>query len=125
MAQFQKAIELDPNQPRARYFLALAKEQSGQEKGALEDYITLANSAPANEPWQIDVRKQAAGLAKKLGVDLDSPVEGKNRCAGGGRFLWPDHGPNVRCVGPAAGRASANDRRHGGRPRREVAGEPR
>ena len=75
LAEFQKAIALDPNQPRARYFLALAKEQSGQEKAALEDYIALANSAPASEAWQIDVRKQAAALAKKLGVDLDSRLK--------------------------------------------------
>src|SRR5688572_20801755 len=34
---FAKALELDPRDPRARYFLAVQKDLRGDHKGAIED----------------------------------------------------------------------------------------
>lgn len=67
---FDKAISLDPKEPRARFFLSLYKAQNGQEKTALEEWIALANGGPANAPWQGDVRSRIQLLALKLGVNV-------------------------------------------------------
>jgi cytochrome c-type biogenesis protein CcmH len=68
-AQFDQALALDKSEPRARYFLGLWKSQNGQEKQALEDWITLANGGPADAPWQGELRAAIAKLSAKLGVD--------------------------------------------------------
>ena len=69
---FEETLKLDPAEPRARYFLGLWKSQNGQEKGALEDWIKLAGSAPADAPWQSELRSAIDKLAGKLGVDVSS-----------------------------------------------------
>ncbi|WP_143084898.1 hypothetical protein [Novosphingobium sp. CF614] len=68
--EFEKALALDPAEPRTRYFLALWKAQNGQEKSALEEWIALANSGPADASWQGDVRRQITQVAAKLKVDV-------------------------------------------------------
>lgn len=70
MASFDKAIAIDPKEPRARYFLALWQAQNGQEKEALDAWIALANGGPADAPWQADVRRQIAETSGKLGIDV-------------------------------------------------------
>lgn len=75
-AAFDKAIALDPAEPRARYFEGLYKAQNGQEKAALEDWIALVNSASADAPWLADVRAEAMQLASKLGLDVSGRMTG-------------------------------------------------
>jgi len=72
---FEKAVSLDPNEPRARYFLALWKAQNGQGKVALDEWIALANQGPANAPWQGDVRSQIAKESARLGIDVTSRLK--------------------------------------------------
>jgi cytochrome c-type biogenesis protein CcmH len=67
---FDKAIAADPSEPRARYFEALWLAQHGQEKAALDKWIALAGSAPADAPWQADLRRQIGQTAAKLEVDV-------------------------------------------------------
>jgi len=74
-AAFQKAVSLDPGEPRARHFLALWKSQNGQEKAALEEWIALANSGLPDAPWQADVRRRIDATAKSLGVDIASRLK--------------------------------------------------
>lgn len=72
---FQRAIALDPKEPRARYFLALAQAQHGAEKPALDTLVALSNEGPADAPWQTDVRHQITTLSAKLGVDVSSRLK--------------------------------------------------
>jgi cytochrome c-type biogenesis protein CcmH len=65
---FDKAIIADPAEPRARYFEALWMAQHGQEKQALDKWIALARSAPADAAWQADLRRQIGETSAKLGV---------------------------------------------------------
>jgi len=74
-AAFEKAVSLDPAEPRARHFIALWKAQNGQEKTALDEWIALANSGMADAPWQADVRRRIAETAKKLGLDVSSRLK--------------------------------------------------
>ena len=74
-AAFERAIAIDPAEPRARYFLALWQAQHGQEKEALEKWIALANGGPADAPWQADLRRQIGETSRKLGVDVSGRLK--------------------------------------------------
>jgi cytochrome c-type biogenesis protein CcmH len=74
-AAFDKAIGLDPAEPRARYFLALWQAQHGQEKQALDKWLELTNSAPADAAWQPDLRRQITTTAARLGVDVSGRIK--------------------------------------------------
>ena len=67
---FQKAIALDPADPRARYFLAVAKDISGDHKGAINDWIALLKDTPAGAPWEADVRRIVTDVAAKEKIDI-------------------------------------------------------
>lgn len=69
-AEFDKALALDPAEPRARYFAALFQSQYGDEKGALDNWIALANSGAPDAPWQAEVRGKIAEVSGKLGIDV-------------------------------------------------------
>lgn len=81
---FDDALKQDPKDPRARYFKGLAKEQSGDKKSAVEDWLAiLKESAPA-EPWWAELRKRTAELGKEIGVDLSGlPPEPAGSASGG------------------------------------------
>ncbi len=72
---FDTAIRLDPNEPRARFFLSLYKAQNGSERDALDEWIALANSSPSDLPWQADIRQRIGKLAAKLGVDTSGRLK--------------------------------------------------
>lgn len=55
--------------PRSRYYLALAKLQDGDVKGALDAWVALAAEAPADAEWLDLVRRRIAQAAKALGID--------------------------------------------------------
>ena len=76
---FTKALTIDPSEPRARYFVALWLAQNGQEKQALEKWLLLANSSPAEASWQPDLRARIAETAKKLGVDVSARLVGSSQ----------------------------------------------
>lgn len=67
---FAKVNKADPADPRARYFLAVAKGQGGDKRGALDDLVTLLNSAPADASWAPELRPIVEANARALGVDL-------------------------------------------------------
>lgn len=69
-AAFQTALRADPADPRARYFLAVQKDQSGDQAGAMADWIEIINSAPADAPWAGEVRRFVEDLARERGIDL-------------------------------------------------------
>ena len=74
-ASFDTAISLDPSEPRARYFQALWLAQNGQEKKGLDQLVALANSAPADAPWQADVRAKIKEISGKLGIDVSGQLK--------------------------------------------------
>ena len=64
-AAFEKALALDAKDPRARYFLAVAKDISGDHKGAIDDWFALL--------------RYAAGCAVGGGCP---PIDQRSRCQG-------------------------------------------
>ncbi|MBV9331599.1 MAG: c-type cytochrome biogenesis protein CcmI [Alphaproteobacteria bacterium] len=69
-ADFDSALAINPADPRARYFLALFKEQHGDHAAAMHDWVSLLQSAPAHAPWLAAVRHFVDGVARAHGEDL-------------------------------------------------------
>jgi cytochrome c-type biogenesis protein CcmH len=69
-AAFEKAAALNAKDPRARYFLGVSKDMSGDHKGAIEDWIALLKETPPGAPWEADVRKLIADVAAKQKIDV-------------------------------------------------------
>ena len=67
---FNGALALEAKNPKARYFVALALEQTGKKKEALDGWLGLLAEPMADEPWAADLRQRAQSLARELGVTL-------------------------------------------------------
>lgn len=69
-AAFRKALELDPRDPRARYFLAVQKDLAGDHKGAVESWLALLKDTPPGAPWEADLRRTIEQSAAKHRIAL-------------------------------------------------------
>jgi cytochrome c-type biogenesis protein CcmH len=67
---FRRALAIDPADPRARYYLAVAKDQAGDHAGAMADWIAMLKTAPADAPWVPEVRAFVEKTARERGIDL-------------------------------------------------------
>lgn len=73
-AAFERVLEVRPGDPRARYYLGLARAQAGDDEGALERWAALVADSPADAPWLPTVRRQAEAAADRLGRDLSEAL---------------------------------------------------
>ncbi len=64
------ALKIDPDNPRSRFLLGLEKEQNGQAKLAIDDWIAMLKSAPTDADWYDDVRGRVVELAISSGIDV-------------------------------------------------------
>lgn len=83
LALFKQAASANPSDPRAGFYKALAKEQSGDRAGALADFKTLAETAPADAPWLTVVDANIADLSQQLGLPIPTPRTPTPRAAPG------------------------------------------
>lgn len=67
---FDKAIALDPKDPRARYFLAVKKDIGGDHKGAIEDWFALLADTPQGAPWEADLRRTIEQVGQIHKIDV-------------------------------------------------------
>jgi cytochrome c-type biogenesis protein CcmH len=81
---FSKAVELDPLEPRAQYYLGVAEVEAGKKDAAIARWKKLLGAAPKDAPWR-------AGLEAEL-----SQVENPDKAAA------TAPGPNAAQVGAAA-----------------------
>ncbi len=68
-AVFLQALNLDPKEPTARFFLALAKAQQGDLDGALTAWIALERDSPPDVPWRQSLSENIDKAARQLGKD--------------------------------------------------------
>lgn len=66
---FETALDGDPGDPRARYFLALADYQAGYQQDALDAWSALARESSADAPWLPTVLARVTETARDLGHD--------------------------------------------------------
>ena len=71
---FQKMLKLQPGQPQARFWLALAREQDGELSEALAEYKAILAAAPADAPWRSSVEQRVAEVSRRQpGAGKDAP----------------------------------------------------
>lgn len=70
LTAFRGALRADPQDPRARYFVAVEMDQRGEREAAMTAWIDLINSAPAGAPWAAEVRTFVEDLARERGQDI-------------------------------------------------------
>jgi len=69
---FDKAIALDPKDPRARYFIAVAQDIGGDHKGAIDGWLALLADTPSGAPWETDVRRLIGEVGAKEKIEVAS-----------------------------------------------------
>src|SRR5579862_3228020 len=94
---FRAALKENPGDSRAKYYLALYKDQSGDHNGAMADWITLIRSAPPDAPWLPDVREFVEKVARDRGLDISAR-------------LPPEPSPGSRGSGPTPAQVEAANR---------------
>lgn len=73
-ASFRKALALDPKDFRARYFIAVRKNESGDHKAAINDLIGVLRDSPAGAPWEQPVRDLITRISTENGIDVAGRV---------------------------------------------------
>jgi cytochrome c-type biogenesis protein CcmH len=61
-AAFDRALERDPQLPKARFFVAIATEQDGKRDEAVALWKALLADSPADAPWRPTVEQRLAAL---------------------------------------------------------------
>ncbi len=67
---FEKALAIDPKEPRSRFYLGLASAQSGEPHAALAAWEALAANSPPDAPWLPQLDEQIAKLKETIGPVL-------------------------------------------------------
>lgn len=61
VAAFRKALELDPKEPRAQFFIALARAQEGKLEEARNLWSQMVSELPQNSPWHAVAQEALSG----------------------------------------------------------------
>lgn len=115
-AAFETARRLDPADARSRFFLALGKEQQGNVKGAVDDWIALLNESPADAPFAPRLREIITESAQKGGIDISGRITAPAPVAAASQIAPPGGVPPTPMRGPtpeqvaAAQQMDPNDR---------------
>lgn len=69
---FKSAIADDPRNPRARFYLGLARVQAGDAAAGLQQWLDLAAESPPDAPWLATLNEQIAAVAQENGVSAET-----------------------------------------------------
>ncbi len=64
---FEAELARNPDDPRARFYLALAAEQAGKFREALDGYLDLGRDSTADAPWLPQLRERIRVVAMQIG----------------------------------------------------------
>jgi cytochrome c-type biogenesis protein CcmH len=67
---FEQVLRENPDDPRARFFNAMARYQAGFREDALEQWAALAKDAPPGAPWLPAVTERIRRTAGEVGADV-------------------------------------------------------
>lgn len=109
---FQRAASLNPRDPRARYFLAVARDLKGEHQGAIDDWLALLRDTPPGAPWETDLRRTIEQVGKinqievapRLAALRPAPASPAPVALTGGNAI---PGPSAEDLHAAAGMAPA------------------
>lgn len=109
---FRKAGELDPRDPRTRYFLGVQKDLEQDHEGAIASWVALLADTPPGAPWERDLIRTIEQVGKINGIEVETRIAS----AMSGRVAVPQAGAQG-LPGPtqqqlaAAGSISPNEQR--------------
>ncbi|TIX50990.1 tetratricopeptide repeat protein [Alteraurantiacibacter aquimixticola] len=72
---FRRSVALDPGNPRARYFLAVQRDLSGDNDGAIADWLALLADTPPGAPWETDLIRTISQVGQREEIDLQPRIE--------------------------------------------------
>lgn len=112
LAAFEKAVALDAQDPRARYFLAAKKDLDKDHEGAIAAWLDLLADTPPGAPWEADLVRTIEQVGKMNQIDVAARLAKaqENRtpailAPGSGSVAGDAASPNVR--GPSAAEVAA------------------
>lgn len=68
---FDKALALDPKNPRARYFRALSLDLAGQHRRALRAWFAQLSETPPDAPYASDIRAVIRSVGKRHHIEVE------------------------------------------------------
>ena len=74
VSAFERAVSLDPKDPRARYFLGVRKDLGGDHEGAIADWLKLLGDTPPGAPWDADLRRTIEQVGKINKIEVADRV---------------------------------------------------
>ncbi len=112
LAAFQKAVSLDRQDPRARYFLAAKKDIDKDHEGAVAAWLALLAESPQGAPWETDLVRTIEQVGQMNKIDVAPRIavaQGARKpvllAPGSGSVAGDAASPNVR--GPSAAEVAA------------------
>lgn len=78
VAAFEKAVAIDPTDPRARYFLMVQKDLAGDHEGAIEGWLKLLSESPAGAPWESDLIQTIQQVGKMNDIAVTDRIAKAN-----------------------------------------------
>jgi cytochrome c-type biogenesis protein CcmH len=70
LAAFRTSVARDPKDPRGRYFMAVARDLTGDHIGAIGDWAALLNDTPPGAPWEADLRRTIIQVGQINKIDV-------------------------------------------------------
>lgn len=82
-AAFDKALALDPKDPRARYFHAVRRDLGGEHEAAVGEWLALLADTPADAPWHDDLVRTIEQVGKINKIDVAPRIAAAQKQAPG------------------------------------------
>ncbi len=99
---FRRAVSIDPGNPRARYFLAVEKDLSGNHEGAIADWLSLLADTPPLAPWESNLVRTIEQVGELHDIDVADRIE----TASSARNILPMQ-PGMTVPGPTTEQMAA------------------
>jgi cytochrome c-type biogenesis protein CcmH len=113
-AVFAQALRLDPKDARGRFFVGLAKAQTGDKTAALDEWVAILNETDADEPWVSDLMQRVTELGQQTGVDVSARLHRSKPTGSGGPLAMlqrQETAPDATIAAPKSGPDAADLRK--------------
>ena len=75
LSAFRKAVEIEPSDPRARYFLAVKQDIDGNHESAINALFALLDDTPPGAPWEGDLVRTIQQIAAIREIPVDDRLK--------------------------------------------------
>lgn len=75
-AAFERALKLDPNEPKARFFLTAALSQDGRLDEAAAGWKAMVADLPVDSPWRAAAEQALAETNRRLSAEVGNETPG-------------------------------------------------